>query len=113
MPDDLTVWMSIIGAMAGWPPIQVSRAVASAKCPSTAIPISAEVPPTSKVISRLRPDNAPLQVPPRTPAAGPDSKISTGLFATVAAVATPPFEHMTWRSPAVLVTPSPSSSRPI
>src|SRR5271166_2464569 len=44
--------MSIIGASTGYPPIHVSRAVASAKRPSTTMPMSAEVPPTSKVIVR-------------------------------------------------------------
>src|ERR1700716_1139650 len=64
------------------------------------MPISAEVPPTSKVISRSRPDNAPPQGPPGTPAAGPESSVSTGVFATVAGVATPPLEHITCRSAA-------------
>jgi hypothetical protein len=92
------VWISIIGASTGYPAIQVSRAVASANAPSTVMPISADVPPTSKVISDVRPDSAPLQAPPRTPAAGPESRVRIGFSATIFAVAAPPFDPITCRS---------------
>ena len=91
-PPAPIVWMSIIGTIRGKPAIQVSRGVASANRPSTTIPMSAEVPPTSKVINEVRPESPPVHAPPSTPAAGPDSKVTTGRSDTIAAVAAPPFE---------------------
>ena len=101
------VVMSIIGTSSGKPAIEVSRAVARENRPSATMPISAEVPPTSKVMTRSRPQAAAVQAPPSTPAAGPDNRVSTGRSATMEAVATPPLEPMT-RS----AQPSPSSPRP-
>ena len=91
------VWMSIIDTSTGYPAIHVSRAVASAKRPSSTMPMSADVPPMSKVMSLRRPESSPVHRPPRTPAAGPESRVTTGRD-TVRTVATPPFELMTWSS---------------
>ena len=52
----------------------------------------------SKVMSLRRPESSPDQRPPRTPAAGPESRVATGRSETVRTVATPPFELMTWSS---------------
>ena len=97
-PPAPMVWMSIIDTSTGYPAIQVSRAVASAKRPSSTMPMSAEVPPMSKVMSLRRPESSPVQRPPRTPAAGPESRVTTGRSETVRTVATPPLELMTWSS---------------
>ena len=59
----------------------------------------------SKVISRRRPESAPAHWPPRMPAAGPDSSSVTGRSAALRALATPPLDIITCRSPAA---PSPS-----
>jgi len=64
-PPAPIVCTSIIGTITGKPAIQVSRAVASPKPPSVTMPISAEVPPTSKVMSCLRPDSPAVHAPPR------------------------------------------------
>ena len=93
--------MSIIGTSSGKPAIEVERASVSAKRPSTTMPMSALVPPMSKVISRSRPASAPTQPPPRTPAARPDSSVSAGFSATIAGVATPPFDAMMRSSPSM------------
>jgi hypothetical protein len=92
------VCTSIIGTSTGKPAIQVSRAVASPKPPCVTMPISAEVPPTSKVMRLRCPERAPAQSPPITPAAGPDRSVSTGRSATMAGVATPPFDAMMRKS---------------
>ena len=78
------VWMSIIGISSGKPPIEVERASVSANLPSTTMPMSALVPPISKVISRLRPASSPTQAPPSTPAARPERSVSAGRSATMA-----------------------------
>ena len=75
------------------------------------MPMSALVPPTSKVMRRRRPECSAAQAPPSTPAAGPDMSVMTGTSATIAAVATPPFEPMMWRSPATPACFSRSSKR--
>jgi hypothetical protein len=62
------------------------------------MPISALVPPMSKVTSRRRPLRPPTQAPPRTPAARPDINVITGFSLTIAGVATPPFEAITRKS---------------
>ena len=62
------------------PATQVSRAEASLIPRSVTIPMSAEVPPTSKVISCLRPVVSPAQSPPSTPAAGPGEEQRHGLL---------------------------------
>ena len=86
--------MSIIGSSSGKPAIEVLRASVSANWPSCTMPISALVPPMSKVMSLRLPLSAPTQAPPSTPAARPESSVSTGFSATVAGVATPPLDAM-------------------
>ena len=58
---------------------------------SLTIPMSADVPPMSKVIKRLRPAGPPAQEAPRTPAAGPERSSVTGFSAAASALATPPW----------------------
>ncbi len=53
------VWMSIIGSSSGKPAIEVLRASVSANWPSCTMPISALVPPMSKVMSLRLPLSAP------------------------------------------------------
>ena len=57
--------------------------------PSCASPMSADVPPTSSVITFACPASRPAQMPPTTPATGPDMSRLTGRFAAASAVATP------------------------
>ena len=90
--------MSIIGSSSGKPAIEVLRASVSAKRPSTTIPMSALVPPMSKVMSLRRPLKPPTHAPPRTPAASPDISVITGFSLTMAGVATPPFEAIIRKS---------------
>ena len=66
---------------------------------SVTMPMSAEVPPMSNVISRARPESSPAQTPPRMPAAGPESSSVTGFSAAADAVATPPLDIITCSSP--------------
>ena len=96
--------MSIIGTITGKPATHVSRALASVLPPATTVPMSALVPPTSKVMRSRRPERSPAKAPPSTPAAGPESRSVTGSSAAWAIGATPPLERMMWtseRTPAV------------
>ena len=61
----------------------VARRRPRRSAPSMTMPISALVPPMSKVIRLSRPASAPTQAPPSTPAAGPDSRSATGCSATI------------------------------
>ena len=99
---------SSIGTSSGYPPIQVSRADASVTPSSVTIPMSAEVPPMSNVISRVRSASAPAHWPPRMPAAGPESRSVTGRSAAAWTLATPPLDIITCRSPC---TPSLGEAR--
>ncbi len=74
---------------------------------SVTIPMSADVPPMSNVISRSRPASAPAHWPPRMPAAGPESSSVTGRSAAACTLATPPLDIITCRSPSM---PSPASA---
>ena len=76
-----------------------SRASVSAKRPSTTMPMSALVPPMSKVMSLRRPAQAlrPRRRRGRRRQA-PTASVSTGFSATIAGVATPPFEAITRKS---------------
>ena len=87
-----------MGVSSGKPAIDVERASVSASLPSTMIPMSALVPPMSKVISFLRSASPPIQAPASTPAANPESSVSVGFSDTMLAVATPPFDAMILRS---------------
>ncbi len=53
---------------------------------------SALVPPMSKVISRSKPAALPTNAAPITPAAGPESSVSTGRRPASAAGMMPPFD---------------------
>ena len=75
------------------------------------MPISADVPPISKVISLSRPAWAPTQSPPSTPAASPDISVSAGFSRTIRAVATPPLDAMMRNSPRTPMPCSAASSR--
>ena len=75
--------------------------------PSWARPMSADVPPTSSVITLSKPACRPAQMPPTTPATGPDMSSVTGRLIAASAVATPDAEVIRC-SP--VRTPSASSS---
>ena len=87
-----------MGVSSGKPAMDVERASVSASLPSTMIPMSALVPPMSKVISLRRSASPPIHAPASTPAANPESNVSVGFSDTMLAVATPPFEAMILRS---------------
>ena len=87
-----------MGVSSGKPAMDVERASVSASLPSTMIPMSALVPPMSKVISLRRSASPPIHAPASTPAANPESSVSVGFSDTIPAVATPPFEAMILRS---------------
>ena len=89
-----------MGVSSGKPAMDVERASVSASLPSTMIPMSALVPPMSKVMSFLRSASPPIQAPASTPAANPESSVSVGFSDTMLAVATPPFDAMILRSAA-------------
>ena len=57
--------------------------------PPCASPMSAEVPPTSSVITFSKPAWRPTQMPPTTPATGPDMSRFTGRSTAPCAVTTP------------------------
>ena len=97
-PPAPIVCTSSIGTSSGYPPTHVSRAEASPIPCSVTIPMSADVPPMSNVISRRRSASAPAHCPPRTPAAGPDSSRVTGRSAALCTLARPPLDIITWRS---------------
>ena len=59
-------------------------------CPPAATPMSAEVPPMSRVTTLSKPATRPAQMPPISPATGPDRRRFTGRCATDSTVAMPP-----------------------
>jgi len=65
--------------------------------PSWARPMSAEVPPTSRVITLSKPACLPAQMPPTTPATGPDMSRLTGRATAASGVATPLAEVIRWK----------------
>ncbi len=97
--------------MIGKPATKVSRAEASASPLPVTTPMSADVPPTSKVTRWSRPEARPAWAPPSTPAAGPESSSVTGSRAACATGATPPFERMTWMRPPKPACAARSASR--
>ncbi len=66
--------------------------------PPGATPMSAEVPPTSSVITFSVPAARPIQMPPTIPAAGPDMRSDIGRPIAPSTVTTPPFEAIRWNS---------------
>ena len=64
--------------------------------PSCARPMSADVPPTSSVITFSNPACLPAQMPPTTPATGPDMSRLTGRSTAASAVATPDADVIRW-----------------
>ena len=75
--------------------------------PSWARPMSADVPPTSSVITFSNPACLPAQMPPTTPATGPDMSRLTGRATAASAVATPEADVIRWTP---VLTPSRASS---
>ena len=70
--------MSIIGTSTGRPATSVSRGFLMRSSPSWITLMSAEVPPMSMVMTLPVPQASPVQRPPITPPAGPDSSSPTG-----------------------------------
>ena len=58
--------------------------------PPAATPMSADVPPMSSVTTLSKPATRPAQMPPMSPATGPDMRRLTGRCATDSTVAIPP-----------------------
>ena len=81
--------------------------------PSCANPMSAEVPPTSSVITFVSLDCRPVQIPPTTPAIGPDISRLTGFSIAPCGVATPAAEVIRWMPDFTFSSRSAASKRPI
>ena len=81
--------------------------------PSCARPMSAEVPPTSSVITLFSPDCRPVQMPPTTPAIGPDMSRLTGFSMAPSGVATPAAEVIRWMPDLTFIARSAASKRPM
>jgi hypothetical protein len=81
--------------------------------PARITPISADVPPTSRVIRSApsQPASSAAAAAPATPAAGPDSNATTGRRRIVSASSAPPFERATRAGVAIARSASPASSR--
>ena len=64
--------------------------------PPAATPMSAEVPPMSSVTTFSKPAIRPAQMPPISPATGPDMSRLTGRCAADSTVAMPPEDCISW-----------------
>jgi hypothetical protein len=70
--------------------------------PPAATPMSAEVPPMSSVTTFSCPDRRPAQMPPISPATGPDMSRLTGRAVADSTLAMPPEDCMSrasWANP--------------
>ena len=88
-PPAPIVSTSTIGIIAWYGPTFVSSRCFMRSLPSCARPMSADVPPTSSVITFGSPATRPAQMPPTTPAIGPDINRLTGRVLAACGVATP------------------------
>ncbi len=64
--------------------------------PPAATPMSAEVPPMSRVTTFSCPAGLPAQMPPIRPATGPDMSRLTGRWVADSTVAMPPEDCISW-----------------
>ena len=106
-PPAPIVSTSTIGIIAWYGPTLVSSRCFMRSRPSCARPMSADVPPTSSVMTFGSPDTRPAQMPPTTPAMGPDMSRLTGRWIAPSGVATPASEVIRWMP---VETPMPRSA---
>jgi hypothetical protein len=85
--------MSIMGTLAGNRPTVAS--VVSEGAPERMTATSVDVPPPSRVTTSSKPAACVNAAAPSAPAAGPESTVVIGLWATWSAEATPPLDFMT------------------
>ena len=81
------------------------------RAPPCASPMSADVPPTSRVMTLSKPAWRPTQMPPTTPATGPDMSRLTGRAIAPCAVDTPLADVMRCRPVRTFSARSSSSRR--
>jgi hypothetical protein len=75
--------------------------------------MSADVPPTSSVITFCSPACRPVQMPPTTPAMGPDMSRLTGFSIAPCGVATPAADVIRWMPERTFIARSAASKRPM
>ena len=91
-PPAPIVSSSTIGIIAWYWPTRVSSRWRMRTSPPGATPMSADVPPTSRLITPGAPAARPAQMPPISPAIGPEKSVETGLSVALCSVSTPPDE---------------------